>query len=147
MPGPYGRYVLIPRACTTLKIFRSRYVLLPRACMFLKIFLNMYVLLPRTGMSLKIFRDRYVLLPRSGMFLNIFHRSEWAQPATVVAGTTGESAALASVRLVGAGTARHWGAWHHSGAALAPARLVGMGPASHWWRALQVRALLCRLLP
>ena len=33
--------------------------------------------------------------------------SAWAQPATVVAGTTDEGPALASVRLVGMGSASH----------------------------------------
>jgi hypothetical protein len=40
--------------------------------------------------------------------------SAWAQPATVVAGTTDEGAPLASVRLVGMGSARHCGKEHGS---------------------------------
>jgi hypothetical protein len=38
----------------------------------------------------------------------LFHRSAWAQPATVVAGTSVEDAALAFVLSVGLGSARHW---------------------------------------
>jgi hypothetical protein len=37
----------------------------------------------------------------------LFERSAWAQPATVVADTTGEGAALASVRSVGVGSYSH----------------------------------------
>jgi hypothetical protein len=48
----------------------------------------------------------------------LFARSAWAQPATVVADTTGEGAALPSVRL------------------------AGVGPANHLWWARQIRALL-----
>jgi hypothetical protein len=39
----------------------------------------------------------------------LFARSAWPQTATVVASTTGEGAALASVRSIGVGTARHCG--------------------------------------
>jgi hypothetical protein len=37
----------------------------------------------------------------------MFAWSAWAQPATVVVGTTGEGAALASVLSVGMGSASH----------------------------------------
>jgi hypothetical protein len=43
----------------------------------------------------------------------LFAWSAWAQTATVVAGKRGEGAALASVRLVGMGSARHCGAGHN----------------------------------
>jgi hypothetical protein len=39
----------------------------------------------------------------------LFAWSAWAQPPTVVAGTTGEGSALVCVRLVCLGYARHWG--------------------------------------
>jgi hypothetical protein len=39
----------------------------------------------------------------------LFPRSAWAQTATVVAGTTVEGAALASVPSVGVGSASHCG--------------------------------------
>jgi hypothetical protein len=42
----------------------------------------------------------------------LFVLSAWAQPATVVADTTGEGAVLASVRLVGVGPASHCGGRH-----------------------------------
>jgi hypothetical protein len=41
-------------------------------------------------------------------------RSGWAQPATVVAGTTGEGADLASGHSVGVGSANHCGGGHDS---------------------------------
>jgi hypothetical protein len=44
----------------------------------------------------------------------LFGRSAWAQPATVVAGNTGEGVSLASVRLVGVGSASHCGGGHVS---------------------------------
>jgi hypothetical protein len=37
----------------------------------------------------------------------LFARSEWAQAATVVAGTKNEGAVLASIRSVGVGSASH----------------------------------------
>jgi hypothetical protein len=43
------------------------------------------------------------------MFWPVFFRSEWDQPATVVEGTKGEGATLASVRSVGVGSASHCG--------------------------------------
>jgi hypothetical protein len=98
----------------------------------LKIFRGGYVLLPRSGMSLKIFRDMYVLLPRAGISYNIFHRSARAQPDIVVAGTTVESAALASVRSVArAQPAIEVAGTKIEGAALAPVPLVGKGSTSH----------------
>jgi hypothetical protein len=39
--------------------------------------------------------------------------SEWAHPVTVVAGTTGEGAALVSVRFVGVSSASHCGGGHY----------------------------------
>jgi hypothetical protein len=42
----------------------------------------------------------------------LFARSAWAQTATVVAGTTGEGAALASVRSVSVGSDSHCGGGH-----------------------------------
>ena len=72
LPGPYALYVLLPRVCTTLKIFRGGGVLLPRAGMSLNIFRSGYVLIPRAGISLNILRDRYVFLPRADITLNIF---------------------------------------------------------------------------
>jgi hypothetical protein len=44
----------------------------------------------------------------------LFARSAWAQSATVLAGTTSEAAALASVRLVGVGSTSHCGVGHYS---------------------------------
>jgi hypothetical protein len=44
-----------------------------------------------------------------GAALVLYALSAWAQPATVVAGKTGEGAALASFRLVGMGSASHCG--------------------------------------
>jgi hypothetical protein len=43
---------------------------------------------------------------------SLFARSAWAQPATVVAGTTVQGAALASVRLVGNGLDSRCGSGH-----------------------------------
>jgi hypothetical protein len=60
MPGPYGQYVLLTRdakgrshynAGRHFKNSRGRYVCLPRACVTLKIFRGRYVLLPRACMS------------------------------------------------------------------------------------------------
>jgi hypothetical protein len=42
----------------------------------------------------------------------LFPQSACAQPATLLAGTTGEGAALASVRLVGVGSDSHCGGGH-----------------------------------
>jgi hypothetical protein len=101
--------------------------------------------------------------------LTVFARWSWAQPATVLAGTTGEGAALASFRSLSVGSAFHCGGGHYS---LASVRYVGMGSASHcgdwhdrrgrcsglcslgrrelklplWWRAPQKMALLWPLL-
>jgi hypothetical protein len=44
----------------------------------------------------------------------LFAPSAWAQPATVVAGTTGKDAAVASVRRVSVGSASHCGGGHVS---------------------------------
>jgi hypothetical protein len=46
--------------------------------------------------------------------LPLFAWSAWAQPATVVAGTTVQGAAPASVRSVGVGSARNCGGGHDS---------------------------------
>ena len=62
----------LQRAGDTWNKFRGTYVLLPRACMSLKIFRVGYVLLPRAGSTLNILRGRYVLLPLAGSTLNIF---------------------------------------------------------------------------
>jgi hypothetical protein len=92
-----------------------------------KTFRGRYILLQRTGITLNIFRERYVLLPRAGI-------AWWSsdQAATVVASTTGKGAALASVRLVGMGSATTVVAGPTGeSAALASVRLVGMGSASN----------------
>jgi hypothetical protein len=66
------------------------------------------------------------------MFWPLFPRSAWAQPATVVAGTTGEGLAVASVRLVGVGLARSELACKSGeGFDLASIRSVGVGTESH----------------
>jgi hypothetical protein len=63
---------------------------------------------------------------------SLFHRSAWAHPASVLEGTTGEVAALASVSSVGLGhTVTAMAGKTCEGAALAPVRLVGMGSARH----------------
>jgi hypothetical protein len=55
--------------------------------------------------------------------------SAWAPPATVVVGTIGDVADLASVLLFGVGSANHCGAaTTGEGATLASVRLVGVGP-------------------
>jgi hypothetical protein len=88
----------------------------------------------------------------------LFALTAWAQPATTVAGTSGENAALASVSLIGLGMSQPtwwlerkrrallwplfaWSAWAHSatvvagrkveGAALSPVRLVGVSSGNH----------------
>jgi hypothetical protein len=69
--------------------------------------------------------------------------------ATVVADTTGEGAALASVRLVGVGPASHCGGGHNRRgrcSGLCSLRKHGFKQAP-WWRARQVRALLWPLFP
>jgi hypothetical protein len=48
------------------------------------------------------------------LLLPAFAQSAWAQPATAVAGTTGEGAALASVRSVGVGSASLCSGGHDS---------------------------------
>jgi hypothetical protein len=66
------------------------------------------------------------------LLLPLFYRSAWAQPATVVAGTTVDGAALASVRWLGlcqpatvvVGT-------RVEGASLISVRFIGEGSASH----------------
>jgi hypothetical protein len=68
----------------------------------------------------------------------LFARSAWAQLATVVAGPTVESAALASVPSIGVGSKRHL----VEGAASAFVRSLAVGSPSLCWRARQVRALL-----
>jgi hypothetical protein len=45
----------------------------------------------------------------SALLWTLFARSVLAQPATVMAGTTGEGADLASVRWIGVGLASHCG--------------------------------------
>jgi hypothetical protein len=58
----------------------------------------------------------------------LFPRSAWDQPATVLTGTTGEGAALASVHLVGVGSASHSVAGTTvEGAALASVLSVSVG--------------------
>jgi hypothetical protein len=62
----------------------------------------------------------------------LFAWSAWAQLATVLAGTSGESAVLASSRLFGMGSASQCGGGTiGEGAALASVRFVGVGSASH----------------
>jgi hypothetical protein len=79
-----------------------------------------------------------------GAFLPLFARLSYVQPATVVSGTTGEGAALASVRSVGVGTASHFGGGHDNWWLCSG--LCSLGPRTFrqplWWRARQVRALL-----
>jgi hypothetical protein len=48
------------------------------------------------------------------LFWHLFVLSVWAQPATVVAGTTGEGASQASVPSVGVGSFSHIGGGHDS---------------------------------
>ena len=48
------------------------------------------------------------------LLCHLFARSAWAQPATAFAGSTGEVAALASVRWVGEGTGSHCSGGHDS---------------------------------
>jgi hypothetical protein len=79
----------------------------------------------------------------------LFARSAWAQPATVVAGTTRESAARASVHSVGVGPASHCGGghdrWGRCFCQWSPGR---RGIREHLWRrSHQVRALLWPLFP
>jgi hypothetical protein len=63
---------------------------------------------------------------------SLFHQSAWAQPASVLDGTTGKVAALASVSSVGVGsTATAVAGTTGDGSALAPVCLVGMGSTSH----------------
>ena len=63
---------------------------------------------------------------------SLIARSAWAEPATVVASTTVDGAALASVSSVGVGSASHLvvGMTVES-AALASVLSVGVGSASH----------------
>jgi hypothetical protein len=64
----------------------------------------------------------------TALFWTLFARSTFAQPATVVAGTTGEGAALATVRSLGVGSDSHCGAGHDN---LSSDRSVGEDSASH----------------
>ena len=67
------------------------------------------------------------------LFSPLFYLSACAQLATVVADTTAESPALASVRLVCvAQPATGVAGKTYKCAALVSVRLVGMGSASHW---------------
>jgi hypothetical protein len=66
----------------------------------------------------------------------LFARSAWAQPATVVAGTIGEGPALASVRLVGVGSASQCGGGNYKCKLRQPL----------WRGSRQVRALLWPLI-
>jgi hypothetical protein len=76
--------------------------------------------LSRRGLSLPLWwRARQLI----ALLWSLFARSAWAQPATLVAGTTVEGAALASVRSVRVGSASH-----------------------SLWRTRQVRALLWPLI-
>jgi hypothetical protein len=62
----------------------------------------------------------------------LFARSAWAQPATVMEGTTNEGADLDSVHLVGVGAASHCvEGTTCEGAALASVGLVSVGSATH----------------
>jgi hypothetical protein len=99
----------------------------------------------------------------------LFHRSAGAQTGSVLAGTTGEGAALTSVRSVGVGSASPCGGGATGeGASLASVHSVGGGSGRHcggvydwcgrcsglfwivrrglslplWWRARQVMALM-----
>jgi hypothetical protein len=74
----------------------------------------------------------------------LFDRSAGVQPATVVAETTIEGAALASVRSVGVGTARHCGVGHDGRGRYSGLCSIGRRGLSQplWWRTRQVRALL-----
>jgi hypothetical protein len=74
----------------------------------------------------------------------LFARSTWAQASTMVACTTGEGAALASVSLFGVGSDSHCGGGHGS-----CGRCSGLCSLSRhgfsqplWWRTRQVRSLL-----
>ena len=72
-----------------------------------------------------------------------FALSAWSQPATVVAGTSGEGDAMASVRWFGVGSASHCvGGYEVESGALASVRLVGIGSASQFWRIRQLRVPL-----
>jgi hypothetical protein len=75
---------------------------------------------------------------------HVFARSARAQPATVVADTKLEGTALASVRLVVEGSARHCGGGHESWERSPGFCSLGRRGLSQplWWRARQVRALL-----
>jgi hypothetical protein len=78
----------------------------------------------------------------------LFARSAWAHPATVLADSTGEGAALASFRLVGVGLASHCGGRHDRigpCSSLCSLGRIGLEKAL-WWRARQVRELLCPLV-
>jgi hypothetical protein len=60
------------------------------------------------------------------LLCRLLFRSAWVQPATVVAGASGEGAALHSVPSVGVGQASHCGGGKKvEGAALATVRLIG----------------------
>ena len=68
------------------------------------------------------------------LFWPLFARSAWAQPATVVAGTTVEGTTLASVLFVGVGTASHYG----SGRVLSHCGYGPIGNGVVWSRLLSV---------
>jgi hypothetical protein len=78
----------------------------------------------------------------------LFVRLGRSQPATVVAGTTGEGAALAFVRSVVVGSATHCGGGNHMiGRCTGLCSLGRIWPSQPmWWRARKVRALLWPLL-
>ena len=74
--------------------------------------------------------------------------SAWAQPTTVVAVTTGEGAAVASVHSVGVGSGKHYGSGQDGrGRCFRLCSLCRWGlNLSLLCRARQVRALVCPLL-
>jgi hypothetical protein len=68
----------------------------------------------------------------------------WDNPANVVAGTTGEDAALASVRSAGVGSASHCGGEHDRCGLLSGLYSAGRRgiKTTLWWGPRQVRVLL-----
>jgi hypothetical protein len=70
----------------------------------------------------------------------LLHLSEWALTASVLAGTTGEVAAWASVRSIGVDSASPCGGGT-TGDDVSLVSISSVGSDRQWWRARQVRAL------
>ena len=101
--------------------------------------------LVRLGVSLPLF---WRTLQVRSLLWPLFACSALVQPATVVAGTAVDGAALSSVHLIGVGLARPSGGGHCRRGRSSALCSLGRRELSQplWWRARQLRALLSVLV-